>query len=111
MPKSPKLPGPDDPDPDPYPMPDPLPDPVPDDDIRVRLDAPTILKSPDPLELLQELAEMERTVRNAEDDIAATRATLKAQQERLIERLTALRQKVREIEAPPLPLFALDGTA
>lgn len=77
-----------------------LPSPSPFDDT-------VMLKAPDPNELLQALADLERQVRLSEDDIVATRATLKAQQERLVERLSALRQKVREIEAPPLPLFSL----
>lgn len=75
----------------------------------MRPDDSLTLTVADPTDLLHDLVDLERQARSAEDDIVATKATLKAQQERLIERLSALRQKVREVDAPPLPLFALGG--
>lgn len=65
-----------------------------------------ILTQADPATLLHEIADLERECRNAEDDVTAAKATLKGRQEILADRVAAMRRKCREIDAPPMPLFA-----
>jgi hypothetical protein len=64
-----------------------------------------VLVSSDPAEIVRELAELERQIQDADAEVAVKKSALKAANEHRDELVAELRRKVREINAPPMPLF------
>lgn len=65
-----------------------------------------LLVSSDPAEIVRELAELEHRIQDADADVAVKDAALKSAKKDRDALVAELRAKVREIDAPPMPLFS-----